>query len=210
MSCKLRLFGGLWDSGGLNEKLGQKQSSVLSGKRKGGEVKGPLVKSCRTLRDHVDCSLPGSSFHGILQARILEWVAISFPKRPITRVKFHQIKLGMSSVCVGKERMVWGFVSQALPLAAHSRCSINAAGWRTTAHKHWLCPSPLTFLHMRCLVPMLGCDITLRSISNHPESGKKGSLTPSAQIPQSARTMTKWAMRYEITWPSRCYFSNKR
>ena len=28
--------------------------------------------------DPMDCSLPGSSFHGILQAKILEWVAISF------------------------------------------------------------------------------------------------------------------------------------
>ena len=33
---------------------------------------------CPTLCDPVDCSLPGSSVHGILQARILEWVAISF------------------------------------------------------------------------------------------------------------------------------------
>ena len=31
-----------------------------------------------TLCDPMDCSLPGSSLHGILQARILEWVAISF------------------------------------------------------------------------------------------------------------------------------------
>ena len=31
-----------------------------------------------TLRDHVDCSLPGSSAHGIFQARVLEWVAIAF------------------------------------------------------------------------------------------------------------------------------------
>ena len=30
------------------------------------------------LRDPVDCSPPGSSVHGILQAKILEWVAISF------------------------------------------------------------------------------------------------------------------------------------
>ena len=29
----------------------------------------------------MDCSLPGSSVHGILQARILEWVAISFSRR---------------------------------------------------------------------------------------------------------------------------------
>ena len=38
------------------------------------------AQSCPTLCDPVDCSLPGSSIHGILQARILEWVAISFSK----------------------------------------------------------------------------------------------------------------------------------
>ena len=36
------------------------------------------VQLCLTLCDPMDCSLPGSSVHGILQARILEWVAISF------------------------------------------------------------------------------------------------------------------------------------
>ena len=34
--------------------------------------------SCQPLCDPMDCSLPGSSLHGILQARVLEWVAISF------------------------------------------------------------------------------------------------------------------------------------
>ena len=33
---------------------------------------------CPTLYDALDCSLPGSSVRGILQARVLEWVAISF------------------------------------------------------------------------------------------------------------------------------------
>ena len=33
-----------------------------------------MLQSCPTLRDPMDCSLPGSSVHGILQARILEWV----------------------------------------------------------------------------------------------------------------------------------------
>ena len=37
------------------------------------------VKSCLTLCDPMDCSLPGSSIHGIFQARILEWVAIPSP-----------------------------------------------------------------------------------------------------------------------------------
>ena len=35
------------------------------------------LQSCPTLCDPMDCSLPGSSVHGILQARILEWVAIA-------------------------------------------------------------------------------------------------------------------------------------
>ena len=37
-------------------------------------------QSCPTLCDPVDCSLPDSSVHGILQAKILEWVAISFSR----------------------------------------------------------------------------------------------------------------------------------
>ena len=38
------------------------------------------AQSCPTLCDPMDCSPPGSSVHGILQARILEWVAISFSR----------------------------------------------------------------------------------------------------------------------------------
>ena len=46
------------------------------------EVKWSEVpQSCPTLCDPIDCSLPGSSIHGIFQARILEWVAISFSRR---------------------------------------------------------------------------------------------------------------------------------
>ena len=37
-----------------------------------------VAQSCPTLRDHMDCSLPGSSAHGIFQATLLEWVAIAF------------------------------------------------------------------------------------------------------------------------------------
>ena len=38
------------------------------------------LQSCLTLCDPMNCSLPGSSAHGILQARMLEWVAISFSR----------------------------------------------------------------------------------------------------------------------------------
>ena len=37
-----------------------------------------VAQSCPTLCDPMDCSPPGSSVHGILQARGLEWVAIAF------------------------------------------------------------------------------------------------------------------------------------
>ena len=39
-----------------------------------------VAQSCQTLCDPVDCSPTGSTVHGILQARILEWVAISFSR----------------------------------------------------------------------------------------------------------------------------------
>ena len=40
-----------------------------------------VAQSCPTLSDPVDCSLPGSSVHGIFQARVLEWGAIAFSKK---------------------------------------------------------------------------------------------------------------------------------
>ena len=39
---------------------------------------GEVTQSCLTLHDPMDCSLPGSSIHGIFQARVLEWGAIAF------------------------------------------------------------------------------------------------------------------------------------
>ena len=41
---------------------------------------GVNVQSCSTLSDPVDCSLPGSSVHGIVQAGILKWIAMSFSR----------------------------------------------------------------------------------------------------------------------------------
>ena len=37
-----------------------------------------VTQSCPTLSDLMDCTLPGSSIHGIFQARVLEWGAIAF------------------------------------------------------------------------------------------------------------------------------------
>ena len=45
-----------------------------------------VAQSCPTLSDPMDCSLPGSSIHGIFQARVLEWGAIAFSERVIWKV----------------------------------------------------------------------------------------------------------------------------
>ena len=55
----------------------QSQRKAMPGKEKESEV----TQSCPTLCDPIDCSLPGSSIHGIFQTRILEWVTISFSRR---------------------------------------------------------------------------------------------------------------------------------
>ena len=45
-----------------------------------------IAQSCLTLSDPMDCSLPGSSIHGIFQARVLEWGAIAFSEATVHRV----------------------------------------------------------------------------------------------------------------------------
>ena len=47
----------------------------------GYESESEVTQSCPTLCDPMDCSLPVSSVHAIFQARILEWVTISFSRR---------------------------------------------------------------------------------------------------------------------------------
>ena len=57
-------------------------------------------QSCPTPCDPMDCSLPGFSVHGIFQARVLEWVAISFSRMTPTYTKkncyFSEIQLNLS------------------------------------------------------------------------------------------------------------------
>ena len=63
-----------WDSPGKNTGVGCR---FLLQCRK-GKSESEVIPSCQTLRDPVDCSLLGSSIHGIFQARVLEWGAIAF------------------------------------------------------------------------------------------------------------------------------------
>ena len=63
-----------WDSPGKNTGVGCHFLLQCMKVKSKSEV----AQSCLTLRDPMDCSLPGSSVHGIFQARVLEWVAIAF------------------------------------------------------------------------------------------------------------------------------------
>ena len=55
-------------------------STLTSIHRKKESKESQVAQSCPTLCNPMDCSLPGSSVHGIFQARIQEWVAISFSR----------------------------------------------------------------------------------------------------------------------------------
>ena len=52
-----------------------------------------VAQSCLTPSYPMDCSLPGSSAHGIFQARVLEWGAIAFSRATIYRVANSQTQL---------------------------------------------------------------------------------------------------------------------
>ena len=63
-----------WDSPGKNTGIGCHflfQSMKV-------KSESEVAQSCPTFSDPMDCSLPGSSVHGIFQARVLEWGAIAF------------------------------------------------------------------------------------------------------------------------------------
>ena len=58
------------------------------------ESESEVTQSCPTLCDPMDCSLSGFSVHGIFQARVLEWIAISFSRgssRPRNRTQVSRI-----------------------------------------------------------------------------------------------------------------------
>ena len=50
-----------------------------------------VAQSCPTFSDPMDCSPPGSSIHGIFQARVLEWVAIALSMSPSSHMKLNSI-----------------------------------------------------------------------------------------------------------------------
>ena len=100
-----------------------------------------LPQPCPTLCDPMDCSPTGSSVHGILQARILEWVVIPFSRRsPLLRVQTHISYIS----CIGSwvlyhQRHVgspweWNTCSQ-LGLLSWSQRSLEKCCWVWSQHR---------------------------------------------------------------------------
>ena len=70
------------------------------GKPRGMKVKSEseVAQLCPTPSNPMDCSLPGSSVHGICQARVLEWVAIAFSDRAYQATLIPHPKLSVGCV----------------------------------------------------------------------------------------------------------------
>ena len=89
-----------WDSPGKNNGVGCHfllQCMKLKSERE-------VAQSCPTLSHPTDCSLPGSSVHGIFQARVLEWGAIAFSKILSTQYifvdcKFRSVSQSCPTLC---------------------------------------------------------------------------------------------------------------
>ena len=82
-----------------------------------------VAQSCPTLYDPMDCSIPGSSIHGIFQARVLEWVAISFSRgssQPRDRTWVSHI--------AGRRFTVWATREASLePVSYNQKCNWASA-----------------------------------------------------------------------------------
>ena len=61
-----------------------------------------VAQSCPTRSDPVDCSPPGSSIHGIFQARVLEWGAIAFSTLHASLFKILEV-----SLCSRNSENIW-------------------------------------------------------------------------------------------------------
>ena len=118
------------------------------------ESESEVAQSCPTLCNPMDCSLPGSSVHGIFQARVLEWVAISFSRGSSRPRDWTQV-----SRIVGRHFTIWAtredieigiylmkFVSES------ENCCPSSTGWskwsslKLSVHRLCLLPLSLTGL----------------------------------------------------------------
>ena len=122
-----------------------------------------LLQLCLTLFNSVDCSLPGSSVHGTFQARILEWVAISFSRgssrsRNQTRISYiacigrqvlyHECHLGSPDIC----SVLYSWFPLKVTLSERSLLTTSSNRATKSPPLHSLSPFPSYILHSWCIM----------------------------------------------------------
>ena len=160
-----------WDSPGKNTGVGC--HCLLQCMKVKSESE--IAQSCPTLRDPIYCSLPGSSIHGVFQARVLEWGAIAFSVR----------------YCIGRKRSqrattLWGNSLKGNPkgkLFDKGKREKVRAGHTVSDSKPWpaaeqagytsTCPN----CPLHVFTPFTSCFTDL------PESTRSSYINPGAQGP---------------------------
>ena len=145
-------------------------------KRKWSEVS----QSCPTLCDPVDCSLPGSSVHGIFQARVLEWIAISFSRgssQPRDRTQVSCIAGRRFTIWATREEDIPSDSSpEASPLGSH----LDSPTWAPLLAPSELCLPLCSTFSIVCLrIPGLWQKFSSTQYVYHHATG---SISPSGEF----------------------------
>ena len=144
------------------------------------ECRSEVAQSCPTLRHPIDCSLPGFSVHGIFQARVLEWVVISFSRgssRPRDRTRVS---------CIVDRCFTLQFSS------VQFSCSVvsNSLWPHESQHARPPCPSPTPGVHSDSGPSSQWCHPAISS-SVVPFSSCPQSLPTSESFPMSQVVLIK-------------------
>ena len=127
-----------WDSQGKNTGVGCHFLLQCMKVKSESEV----VQLCPTLIDPMDWSLPGSSIHGIFQARVLEWGAIAFsddkPRQSIKKQRHHFTNKGLYSQSYDFSSVVYGCESWIIKKGECQRIdSFQLWCWRRLLRVPW-------------------------------------------------------------------------
>ena len=153
------------------------------------------LQSCPTLNDPMDCSLPGSSIHGIFQARVLEWDATAFPGTWLAMVaNFNSLLISNKPTLAGEITGSVFFFSQSVQSLSHIR--LFATPWTAALQ------ASLSFTISQSLLKLM----SIRSVmpSNHPILCCPLLLLPS--IFPSIRVFSNESV-FCIRWPKYWSFS---
>ena len=108
-----------WDSPGKNIGVGCHFLLQCMKVKSESEV----TQSCPTLSDPMDCSLPGSSVHGIFQAKVLEWGAIAYQA---TNGVFHRARTNNFTICMEIQK------------TSNSQSNLEKEEWNLRNQPAWL------------------------------------------------------------------------